>query len=147
MKYLEVLGNHFSMTKLEVAEALIRYIRSGSIDERKASKERPIDDQDHQIPIATQCLDKVRLEVFNPSSVVETALNANSIVENTANIIPIPGMAYVYRKAQRLSDGSGWLEKKNKSHHPWTYEMYHGITEGYLSEHRETSLICTKYYF
>jgi hypothetical protein len=137
-KYLEALGSHFSMTMLEVIEGLKEHVKSGLNTERTASKRYSSEEGclDHQIPIAAQCLEQVRLEELDPVFASAAALKDNSIILDTSDVTPTPGAVYVYRKEIRLNDNSKWLTKRNKTHKGVLYELYHGTAEGSLSEHR-----------
>lgn len=137
---MEALGTHFSMSVPEVAEGLKEYIKSGSSTKRTASNQHSCEEGclDHQIPIATQCLEQVCLDGLDPVSAVQAALENNTIIEGS-NITPTPDAVYAYRKDKRLNDQSKWLHKKNRSHNNWIYEMCHGVTGGCLSEYHMTS--------
>ena len=130
------------MPVLEVAEGLKEHIKSGSSTERMASNSSEEGCLDHQIPIAIQCLEQVCLDGLDPVSVVEAALKDNTIIEDASNITPAPGAVYTYRKDKRLNDQPLkwlWQHKKNKSYNNRVYEIYHGVTRGYLSERRMIS--------
>lgn len=134
---MEALGTHFSMSVLEVVEGLKEYIKSGSSARRMASDQHSSEEGylDHQIPIATHCLEQVRLDGLDPVSVVQVALETNTIIEYGSNITPTPDAVYAYRKDKRLNDQLKWLHKKNRTHNHRIYEMYHGVTRGCLSEY------------
>ena len=142
---MEALGTHFSMSVLEVVEGLKEYIKSGSSTRRMASDQHSSKDGclDHQIPIATHCLEQVCLDRLDPVSVVQVTLETNTIIEYSSNITPTPDAVYMYRKDKRLNDQLKWLHKKNRSHNHWIYEMYHGVTRECLSEYH----VMTSCYF